>query len=97
MGQGHTPGPWKASYHEPGNTVQGGLAGWSIQGSEGIAYNVAREGNARLIAAAPDLLEAVHSLLAVVTDPVTGEALMGCGDAVRDGITALEKAEGGAA
>lgn len=53
----HTAGQWRAIYHEPGNTVQKGLAGYSIQTpAEGIAFNVCREANANLIAAAPELL-----------------------------------------
>ena len=63
----HTPGPWTAKYHEPGNDVQSGLAGFSIQAfAEGIAYNIPRPGNADLIAAAPDLLAALE----VATDHI---------------------------
>ena len=62
MPRGHTPGPWGRAYDGPGNTVQPGLAGYSIQGTEGIAYNVCREANARLIASAPDLLDTLHRI-----------------------------------
>lgn len=60
----HTPGTWEYQFHAPGNDVQGGLAGYSVQQQhgEGVAYNVAREANARLISAAPDLLEAAQEM-----------------------------------
>ena len=53
-----TPPPWTPMYHLPGNTVQHGLAGFSIQGQEGIAYCVCRPANASLIGAAPELYQA---------------------------------------
>ncbi len=57
----HTPGPWKAHYHESGNEVQRGLAGYSIQADEGIAYSISRKANAHLIAAAPELLSVART------------------------------------
>ena len=60
-----TPGPWKFVQHESGNDVQWrGLAGYSVQSpEEGIAYNICRLDNARLIAAAPDLLEILQAAM----------------------------------
>ena len=65
-----TPRPWKFVQHESGNDVQHGLAGYSVHHgfTEGIAYNICRLDNARLIAAAPDLLETLTALLQVVKE-----------------------------
>ena len=59
----YTKGEWKATYHESGNKVQGGLAGYSIQSREaGIAYNISQEDNAHLISAAPEMYEALQKI-----------------------------------
>jgi hypothetical protein len=53
---------WEVRRHVPGNKVQGGLAGYSIEScyaTEGIAYNICRERNAVLIGNAPKM----HALL----------------------------------
>ena len=101
--ESHTPGPWGAAYHGPGNTVQHGLAGYSIQGTEGIAYNVCREANARLIAAAPDLLEACRAALvwaAIATardhEPTHPLAIENAQEDVDKIREAIAKAEGSA-
>ncbi len=70
----HTPGPWKAELSQDGIY-------WEIQGRPESGLNVAiipmavvgetdveREANARLIAAAPDLLEACKQLLTFCDD-----------------------------
>jgi len=62
MSEQVTKGPWKFSYHPSGNDIQGGLAGYSVQSNEGIAYNICRVANARLISAAPLLLEALRRM-----------------------------------
>jgi hypothetical protein len=42
--------PWVEMYAEPGNKIQGGIAGYHIQnGKEGIAFNIARKENAEFI------------------------------------------------
>ncbi len=66
MTQAHTPGPWTMAYHAPGNDIQGGLAGYSIHNHEGIAYNICREANARLIAEAPAMLDALREVTAAI-------------------------------
>lgn len=76
----HTPGPWFVSYTSNGHPYQidapngrrraGGIA--SVTRWGGISFPSSAEGkaNARLIAAAPALLEALDWLLASVTaDP----------------------------
>ena len=60
----HTPGPWNAC--KPSKPTGNGAAGrWSVQSNEqpicGV-YNDCQEANARLIAAAPDLLSALEWL-----------------------------------
>ena len=74
----HTPTPWKIA---PAN---GTLAQWAIVGTlpDGTEHRLAlivdglndrARGNARLIAAAPDLLEALRSLMKAYGHPFTGE------------------------
>jgi len=72
----HTPGPWKFS-HRKGNDgmyrtevfsdVHGGIAvcGWTLKHCGNGVTATYREDNARLIAAAPDLLEALKGVLKV--------------------------------
>ncbi len=75
----HTPGPWKFNGHERVLPVEGAQDGTNdICHVYGINHD--RRANARLIAAAPDLLEAVEKFLEdaddrdEVIDPETGEA-----------------------
>lgn len=62
MSAAFTPGPWKVDAH---NNVmaQGGLVAFP-----GIAARFDQEANARLIASAPDLLEALQRLLNLDAD-----------------------------
>ena len=79
MGGQHTPGPWKASQSHKGY--------WFIEYDQGgEAYTMTtlecHEANARLIAAAPDMLDALEWLL--VSDEVESpEALSVIRDAVK--------------
>jgi len=87
----HTPGPWKA--------YESADAGWFDIESEGgldvLGYEgCAKEANARLIAAAPDLIEALDTLTLVVgMTPMKGnlEALQEAQDMAR---AAIKKATG---
>lgn len=76
MSAQHTPGPWFAfPYSEPANNSSGRQLGWHINGA-GAGYVMTLhkashraaedEANARLIAAAPDMLEALRSALEVI-------------------------------
>ncbi len=63
----HTPGPWHADYHRHGDVYivtgkdHSDIAhGTNINGSRSLAEQLA---NMRLIAAAPELLAALHRLL----------------------------------
>jgi hypothetical protein len=63
--QGHTPGPWTAENFDAEIDPDGGGEVWSVwkdsngSGAE-IAARICEAANARLIAAAPDLLEAAR-------------------------------------
>lgn len=90
----HTPGPWDVEPKGSRNFVDGadGLAvaylGWA-----GVRERSEIEANARLIAAAPDLLAALYS---IATDPsaIYSGANAHIGDIAR---AAIAKATGGAA
>lgn len=56
----HTPGPWTQGKHERGTIERRGPDGLLIQ----VIATVGSEGDARLIAAAPELLEGARLLLA---------------------------------
>jgi hypothetical protein len=66
----HTPGPWKAEIDEQvperGAVYVEGPQGWLNQAVADCGFNDVEtdEANARLIAAAPELLEALQSLVA---------------------------------
>lgn len=63
MSNGHTPGPW---------SFRGCDGGWAIdfnEDQEQVVDYVYEEADARLIAAAPDLLEALSNLLSVYAKP----------------------------
>lgn len=79
-GMKHTPGPWAQShrkqpnggyvtqvYCEKGETIAS-LAWYPVEMGDGIT-GTSREANARLIAAAPDLLLALDDLLFAYCDP----------------------------
>lgn len=63
----HTPGPWNAVDNGP-HWNNPTITNWEIQfgdDTECIAEHVYREADARLIAAAPDLLGALKGILAI--------------------------------
>ena len=68
MSNGHTPGPW---------SFRGCEGGWAIdfnEDQEQVVDFVYEEADARLIAAAPDLLEALECLLKADHDDVRAMA-----------------------
>ena len=91
----HTPGPWHASSTHLGAAFDiGAEDGSSVALVHGFLENGAKEfrANARLIAAAPDLLKAAKALLARwPTDQHEGSPLKDEADALR---AAVLKAEG---
>lgn len=108
----HTPGTWSDYYAKLAPV--GSVAVWSDQGGmvrrvalcgthEGIDLDEA-EANARLIAAAPDLLKRLKSMVEVAErtwgdwdnpTAVTSSRTVGELNAARDLLAAIAKAEGG--
>jgi hypothetical protein len=94
----HTPGPWHVGYY---------LDGWAVFPDSDPGHAVTRmqnrpgdEANARLIAAAPDMLEALEAILkahALIVEEAAGEDDEG--DIVDEDCTraraAIAKARGG--
>lgn len=104
----HTPGPWTAKF---GPGAGGGYQGVDGPKGERVALCdedtrmgvFTREANARLIAAAPDLLEALRSLLSASADairyvPADGSEERDLCDAAGDAMifarAAIARAEG---
>lgn len=88
----HTPGPWKA-----GLTDKKAIHGWSVRPPDGITpYFVAThlaEGDAHLISASPDLLEACRFALRAFQEPDWDDNFEGI--TLEDMLTeAIAKAEG---
>lgn len=99
---GHTPGPWFADrdgriwrrppsdLYQNGGGVAGDKAvatahrGWHGEGDKGFPVDA----NARLIAAAPELLEALRAILAFI--PITS-ALEGGASAYSENVRAADK------
>ena len=86
----HTPGPWKLTEHDERSArIESRLE--FIARIEGIDWGSEEcKANARLIAAAPDLLEALKNLL-WQHDNNAGQL---CGMALQDARAAIAKAEG---
>lgn len=79
----HTPGPWNVAFGEDGLVIDAPESGICTVDSPLSE----RAANAKLIAAAPDLLEALNTLLYV--DPVNHYGLM---EAESKAIAAIKKA-----
>ncbi len=98
----HTPGPWHVSKRNPLSVVEAGPRASQIA-KMGIKLGVCSqqdaEANARLIAAAPNLLAALRAML-VATDSKETEAFKGHYDtylhtvAIPRAIAAIAKATG---
>jgi len=67
----HTPGPWRASIY----CIWGGINGDTyVAGTQTAIGADAQEANARLIAAAPELLEALEAVVACWNHHDVGKA-----------------------
>ena len=100
MSAQHTPGPWKFGFESVDPewaivTIEGGLIIANVNADH------RQEANARLIAAAPDLLEAAHGvdvlyaeLQAALPKIANTRAMDIVQDAVRKARAAIAKAEG---
>ena len=88
----HTPGPWMFDATLKGDGSFGGS--YIVSNNAKRTWPLAevyREDNARLIAAAPDLLEALKALVADLK-PYMGQGRMD--DKIRNAIAAIAKAMG---
>lgn len=106
MNAQHTPGPWQAKHRagkdgmfrtEIFSSEFGGIAtcNWTPKNCGNGVTGTYREANARLIAAAPDLLEALKLAEFVMDDcPMVSQQLVA---AVAKARAAIAKVEGGAA
>lgn len=112
----HTPGPWvyneerdsrSDGYIRAGEPIAGAQKGISVARANHASRGVAEmRANARLITAAPELLEALKGLAALAADPAGSQFTMrevfgtfqhGCGTPVLEGrkaIAAIAKATG---
>ena len=99
MNAAHTPGPWKVDPNFWGDieTAKGELQICTVDADGDVGHNFAcpeiaeAEANARLIAASPDLLEALERLV----DRVTDLGANGFSQEVANGKAAIAKAKGG--
>jgi hypothetical protein len=75
----HTPGPWSAFHDHGWLVVQSECESLYLKIAKGSSTqkNMA---NARLIAAAPDLLIALRSMLAIVSETGIASGICCCGD-----------------
>ncbi len=95
----HTPGPWEISYGKirPARPIEGYTIGYApiciVRGDKRLHGNGVREANARLIAAAPELLEALKAVIDWLDD---GSILLSevCAANVLQARAAIAKAEG---
>ena len=71
----HTPGPWEAKNPEFGYVVCELTGGWSVVALEADPNKYEPEADARLIAAAPELLEALEMMLDMSEMGEFGKAL----------------------
>jgi len=92
----HTQGPWDYSYGKTQGEGAGKrvFIGANISGGIGELYtdSVGWESNARLIAAAPDLLEAARHALETIEDYINGGKNLETAKVLRN---AISKADGG--
>ncbi len=89
----HTPGPWSVSKHgTPDYAPQYGIYSDGSGNDHAIVKGEAAEADARLIAAAPDLLATLRGILAYVEDGNVVE-LRPCGF-IKEVAEAIAQAEG---
>lgn len=97
----HTPGPWLLNgfyIYRDGATRIAAVSNWCISGADAFAETVA---NARLIAAAPELLEALIEVTATLAWNAHGECraihdgpIMPSSQAIEVARAAIAKAKG---
>ena len=88
MSEKHTPGPWKIGTPPPNGEQTVGTDQGLMVAVATTSAGVQTKANARLIAAAPDLLEALKGLMALSDHRVDLR------DAAKDARAAIAKATG---
>lgn len=90
----HTPGPWKKEGLKVIAGTRGTICVCPVVSLGGV-FNV--EANAHLIAAAPEMLEALKALLDIDNSPAgsSGHVDIEIEIAVKMGLAAIDKAESG--
>ena len=100
MATTHTPGPWNIRPNDLMQTIESNGASIAKPCMNDSVSAIACGANARLIAAAPDLLKALRLLVIACTEEVApdGYTTLGAPDraSMRDAIAAIEKAGGAA-
>lgn len=81
----HTPGPWCALKYPD-------VKSWTVAAQGSVASKIKTEQDARLIAAAPEMLEALEQIKGLLPD-IEGEGPLGTIENIID--HAIAKAEGG--
>jgi hypothetical protein len=89
----HTSGPWRIGRQDDEVVIVDATSGPAICDVYGD-HNGERDANARLIVAAPDLLEALEQLLRAITDVTT--SMEDLGYAEDQAVAAIKKARGDA-
>lgn len=91
----HTPGPWTVDHYLPGQSGDGQLHICGDERRIPLAVldpdDIEAEANARLIAAAPEMLEALRQITAYV---VERDSCLDAKAVARVAVAALAKAEG---
>lgn len=104
----HTPGPWETQERDDrergiaviavhpwvpsGGTPTRGMVAWVGQGGANFGKPAVQEANARLIAAAPDLLDALRAFCG--DHEATGHMCEGLNTAYQHALAVIAKAEG---
>lgn len=86
----HTPGPWMPSWRDYGGVID--KDGYVVAQAATFRNKEVIEANARLIAAAPDLLEALQDCVSVMSIELKGLAVIQ--PELRNAMAAIAKATG---
>ena len=95
----YTPGPWKAVPRSTDAVEEDWFFGWEIEGPpEAMRGQFARGDDARLVAAAPDLYQALRRIKTRLDAPVDGpeefcRALLDVGEIVDEALKTVEGEE----
>lgn len=93
----HTPGPWSVEHDEDADTISIVNFGGEIAVLHGVSMGENDESDARLIAAAPDLLAALEAVTPFVVPEalcLNGRDYLAALDAISDARRAIARARG---